>query len=198
MSENIVKIEGATDKPVSVTVPEKNIPRPTRKPILQIYRTHPDVAIPTFQTKGSACFDLAFACDGKYTYKGYNAAGGQFERPFPNGQLTFSPGDRINVPTGLILDIPEGYSVRVHARSSTAFKRGLVLINSEGIIDSDYVDELGLLLWNTTTNNIVLNNRERLAQAELIKTLDYGLLETINKPGTKTDRVGGMGSTGVK
>ena len=106
--------------------------------------------------------------------------------------------DRMMVPTGLILDIPEGYSVRVHARSGLSLKQGLVLVNAEGIIDSDYVEELFVLMTNISDNPISINNGDRIAQGELVKAEQYILEETSDKPATKTDRNGGMGSTGVK
>jgi dUTP pyrophosphatase len=99
-------------------------------------------------------------------------------------------------PTGLIMDIPEGYSVRLHPRSGNALKLGLVLANLEGVIDSDYFDELMVLLWNTTTNGLWINNESRIAQAEMVKQERYLIEETKEKPGKKTDREGGLGSTG--
>jgi dUTP pyrophosphatase len=107
------------------------------------------------------------------------------------------PGDRILVPTGMIFDIPEGYSVRVHARSGTSLKQGLVLVNSEGVIDSDYIDETFVLLTNTSENGITINSGDRIAQAEMVKKEDYVIWETTSKPLPKTTRAGGMGSTGV-
>jgi dUTP pyrophosphatase len=102
------------------------------------------------------------------------------------------------VPTGLILDIPEGHSVRVHARSGLSLKQGLVLANAEGVIDSDYVEELMVLIWNISDNAINIHTGDRIAQAELIKDETYSIVETAARPGVKTSRVGGMGSTGIK
>lgn len=164
---------------------------------LNVYKMHPDVVAPDFATKQSACFDLAFSALGKYEYSGFNKQNKTFTRKFSNGSIHIMPGDRILVPTGLILDIPAGYSVRIHARSGLSLKKGLVLANAEGVIDSDYTDELFLLLHNISDNGIDINHGDRIAQGELVVREVYSILETTDRPGQKTDRAGGMGSTGV-
>lgn len=163
---------------------------------LKIWTTHPANQIPRKQTEGSACFDLQFQGHGKREYKGYTRMNKAFTRPM-NNMITIQPGDRIMVPTGLILNIPEGHSVRVHARSGLSLKQGLVLANAEGVIDSDYVEELMVLMWNISDNGIQINTGDRIAQAELIKDAEYAITETAARPGVKTNRVGGMGSTGI-
>ena len=164
---------------------------------LEIFRTHNSIQIPTFATSQSACFDLAFNSAGKTSYRLYNKNNGHVERPFSNGRIHIMPGERVLIPTGLIMDIPEGYSVRVHARSGTSLKQGLILVNSEGIIDSDYVDEVFVLITNVSDNGQWINPGDRIAQAELVKQEKYEISEAIRKPFPKTTRTGGMGSTGV-
>lgn len=163
---------------------------------LKIWKTHPANQIPRKQTDGSACFDLQFQGHGKREYKGFSRMNKAFTRPL-NNMIVIQPGDRIMVPTGLILDIPQGHSVRVHARSGLSLKQGLVLANAEGVIDSDYVEELMVLIWNISDNAIQIHTGDRIAQAELIKDEEYTIVETAARPGIKTTRVGGMGSTGV-
>lgn len=164
---------------------------------LKIYRTHTSVSLPSFATGQAACFDLSFNSAGKSSYTGYSAYNATFTRNFGDGKIVLMPGDRIMVPTGLILDIPEGHSVRVHARSGMSLKQGLVLANAEGVIDSDYIQELFVLLTNISENAQTISNGERIAQAELIKSVAYTICESIAKPYPKTDRIGGMGSTGT-
>lgn len=165
---------------------------------LSIYKTHPSIHIPYFATSQSACFDIAFNGAGKNTYKGYNKNNSEFERPFgQGGNIHIMPGDRIMVPTGMIFDIPEGYSVRIHARSGTSLKQGLVLVNAEGVIDADYIQETFVLLTNISENGVTINSGDRIAQAELVKKEEYAIMETTTKPYMKTTRAGGMGSTGV-
>lgn len=164
---------------------------------LKFYKTHPHVLTPAFLTGQSACFDLSFSSAGKQRYEGYNKQNKKFDRPMSNGTVHLMPGDRVMIPTGLILDIPAGYSVRVHPRSGLSLKQGLVLANCEGVIDSDYVNELFILMHNTSENGITINNGDRIAQGELVEHVKYNLEATLDKPGQKTERIGGMGSTGV-
>ncbi len=152
-----------------------------------------------FATEGSACFDLEFSPYGKTTYKGFDAKNAPFERHFSvTNQIVIMPGDRVMVPTGVIFDIPDGHSIRVHPRSGISLKQGLSLINCEGVIDSDYVEETFLLMVNHSEVKTVIEAGTRLAQAELIPVISKLSLEpTEKKPEKKTDRDGGMGSTGT-
>lgn len=163
---------------------------------LKLFRTHPLVKLPAKQTTQSACFDLSFQGFNNNTYEGYSVTNKAFKRPM-NNQIVIQPGDRVAVPTGLIMDIPEGFSVRLHARSGMSLKQGLVLANAEGVIDSDYVQEVMVLVHNISSNQITLKSGDRIAQAELVEDVKYSIVETAVRPGVKTNRVGGMGSTGV-
>jgi len=104
--------------------------------------------------------------------------------------------ERVLVPTGIIFDIPEGYSVRLHSRSGLAWKDGLYLTNCEGIIDSDYVDPVFAMMTNISQSPKVINNGDRICQAELVETLQHDLTEIKEPPTQKTQRDGGFGSTG--
>lgn len=163
---------------------------------LNIYKTHPNIVLPKFGTKQAACFDISFQAAGKTSYSGYNQYNAPFTRPM-NGSVRIMPGDRIMMPTGLIFDIPEGYSVRIHPRSGLSYKNGLILANLEAVIDSDYVQETFILLHNTSEVDQTINDGDRIAQAELVKREEYVLWEITTAPTQKTDRVGGLGSTGV-
>ena len=164
--------------------------------VLKLYKTHPDVTLPSHQTKGSACFDLSFQHAGKGNINGYSSKNKPVNRLLKSN-LTIAPGDRMLVPTGLIMDIPEGYSVRLHARSGMSLKQGLVLANAEGIIDSDYVEEVFVILWNISENSVTITSGDRIAQAELVKNEEYSVEQTPSRPMYKTSRIGGFGSTGV-
>ena len=164
---------------------------------LKIYKTFSSIELPKFATGQSACFDLSFQNAGKFDYSGFNKMNKAFTRPFKDGRLYVNAGDRTMVPTGLIFDIPKGYSIRVHARSGMSLKQGLVLANSEGVIDSDYVEETFVLIMNVSDNGHWLTPGDRIAQAELVKSEVYNIEERKTRPTVKTDRIGGIGSTGV-
>ena len=171
---------------------------------LKYYKLHNEVISPKFATDGSACFDICAYLDKSVTvYRMDNYK----EKLNPETiqwsdieelQLSIAPADRVLVPTGLVFDIPEGYSVRLHPRSSISLKRGLVMPNGEGIIDSDYYHETFVMLYNSSSDEVRIKHGERIAQGELIKTLDYSLEECIIVPEQKTNRVGGFGSTGTE
>jgi dUTP pyrophosphatase len=164
---------------------------------LKIYKTHAEIVLPKFGTEQAACFDLAYQPNGKVDYTGYNSYNTTFTRVLSDGKIVIMPDDRIMIPTGLIFDIPKGYSIRIHPRSGLSYKQGLVLANLEAVIDSDYVQETFVLLTNTSQNAQFIHPGDRIAQAELVTQLKYDIVETVEKPEQKTDRVGGLGSTGV-
>ena len=96
------------------------------------------------------------------------------------------------------MDIPRGYSVRIHTRSGTATKKGLGMSVSEGIIDSDYKEEVFALIRNNSGVAVNIEHEERICQGELIKQLDYSLSCTTIRPTNDGERTGGFGSTGEK
>lgn len=162
------------------------------------YKLHPNAKEPFVATRGSVCFDLHACFDGVETYQvRQDTHNRETSRPFKNGTLQIHTMERVLVPTGLILDIPEGFSVRLHARSGLAYKEGLVLTNAEGIIDWDYVDPVFVMMTNLTQGPKVINNGDRICQAELTEKI-YHKFEEISEPPTqKTERDGGFGSSGV-
>jgi dUTP pyrophosphatase len=179
------------------------------KPTLGFYCI-PDTGAetPKFATDGSACFDICarFHSDPKNSdpdwgaYKPVIAYGPQNIKTeiYPtHGILDVPPGWRFLVPTGLVLDIPEGYSVRLHARSGMALKEGFVLSNAEGVIDSDYTDELMVMVSTYSSCLVCIPHGARICQAELVRNQPVDLIKIANPPLNKTQRTGGFGSTGL-
>ena len=171
--------------------------------MLNFYKLYYDTKSPKFSTDGAACFDICayldkpnitiYEMDNKKTTR--NAE--RFNEE--NGlQLAIYPAERVLVPTGLVFDIPEGYSVRLHTRSSISLKKGLMMPNGEGIIDYDYYHQTYVMLINSSADTVYIEHGERVAQGELIRTKNYELKETFSEPKQITDRVGGFGSTGIK
>ena len=179
------------------------------------FKMYEDVEAPEFATEGSACFDIySYLVDEKQYVHGvpkptvvvYTMDNKKEEREVlqwaeSGGKfyigVSVYPGERILAPTGLIFDIPEGHSVRIHPRSSVSLKQGLMLGNAEGVIDSDYYHQTFVMFYNASADEIRIRHKERIAQGELVKTLDYSVEETIIQPEQTTNRVGGFGSTGV-
>lgn len=164
--------------------------------LLKFYKTDPEAHDPEFATEGSACFDLkAFIRDGD-TVTYFTSQNVKMDVVVSGGGLNISPRERYLIPTGLIFDIPVGFSVRIHPRSGLSLKNGLGLSNMEGVIDYDYVEPSFILLENRSDSGFRLTNGMRICQGELVQTVKYEVVETENRPETKTDREGGFGSTG--
>jgi dUTP pyrophosphatase len=166
-------------------------------PELKIYKMCEDVQLPSFATTESACFDIKCFFH-RSTVTAYTAQNTKIELPIRNEKFYFPSGYRALVPTGLILDIPFGYSVRIHPRSGISLKFGLTLINSEGIIDCDYTEELMIPLHNTSGSFVDICHGDRIAQGEVVESMRYiEFIEIKERPSQKTNRTGGFGSTGV-
>ena len=185
-------------------------------PTLKYYRTHDNVLPPEAGTEEAACYDLhshLYWCDGNETVErdvtlfspdnisstivatkrnsGYHG----IEQ---NYSITIPAHNRAIVPTGIVFDIPKGYSVRLHPRSGLSIKKGFIVANCEGVIDSDYFHEIKALMVNNSDEDIVIEHGDRICQAEIVKCVEHMLEETTVEPQQRTDRVGGLGSTGVR
>lgn len=167
---------------------------------LKVYRNKKTAIIPTKATTGSACFDVQAAFEIGDKIVTYNSWNKQCHVPVKviGGKVGFQlhPNNRVLVPTGLIFDVPEDHVLKMYIRSSVALKKGLVMVNGVGVIDSDYVDESYIILQNISDSLVVIERGERLAQVELEKLATVSVVETTDKPEQKTDRNGGLGSTG--
>ncbi len=169
---------------------------------MKVYKDNPNAELPAFATKGSAAFDLK-AClvesDKIRVFGPHNKEIFIPVRRASNGKMTVQllPQFRTLVPTGLIFDIPSDHVLKLYIRSSMALKYGIGLANDVAIIDSDYTDPTYMLIYNMCDTPINIYHGDRIAQGILEKTLSYELEETTEKPEPKTDRSGGLGSTGV-
>ena len=131
--------------------------------------------MPKYETIGSAGFDLpAF-----------------LEEP-----VTLAPGERMLVPTGIYMEIPEGYEAQVRARSGLAIKHGIGLVNGIGTIDSDYRGELRVPLINWGQEPFTIENGDRIAQVVIARYI-RAELELADSLSHTTRGEGGFGHTGV-
>lgn len=105
------------------------------------------------------------------------------------------PGKTVKIPTGLSIELPEGYFGAIYARSGIATKQGLRPANAVGVIDSDYRGEYIVALHNDSEEARVIEPRQRIAQLVIQKHLDCNFVEADEL--LETDRgQGGFGSTG--
>ena len=164
---------------------------------LGVYCLHDDVEAPALATEKSACFDLKAYLKKSKIIIGYNQYNHKKEIILRDNSLEMIPKWRYLIPTGMIFDIPNGYYIKVHPRSGNALKKGLITANNTGIIDEDYVEECNCIMINMADDPIIVEHGDRVAQAELRRTESYVIETMTKKPGQKTDRDGGFGSTGT-
>ncbi len=171
---------------------------------LKFYKLNEQAQLPVFATKQSACFDLYanLIVDGTVQYYGAIQTKElprrvSFDINSNRNFIQLNNMERMLIPTGLIADIPDGFSVRLHSRSGLAFKQGVYLANCEGIIDSDYVDPIFAMVTNISNVPTRIYNGDRICQGELVRCEKYTLNESDEAPTQKTDREGGFGSTGT-
>ena len=111
--------------------------------------------------------------------------------------ITLHPMERTLLPTGIRIELPEGYEAQVRPRSGLALKHGITVLNTPGTIDSDYRGELKVLLVNLSNDDFVVNAGERVAQMVIARheTATWEEVEVLDD----TERgEGGYGHTGVK
>lgn len=108
----------------------------------------------------------------------------------------FLPYERHLIPTGLYVEIPQGYEIQVRSRSGWALKKGMVVLNSPGTIDSDYRGEIGVILYNSSNKEVIIQNSDRIAQL-VLKRVELFQFQEVSEL-SKTDRdVKGYGSSGL-
>ena len=164
--------------------------------ILKFFKLSPSSIIPKFATEQAACFDLTACFEIGDKIKCIAQSQNETLRRVTDRGIAIHPNERFLIPTGLILDIPQGYCVEVYIRSGISYKLGLTLNNCVGIIDSDYTEQLYISVANNSGTAQYIQKGERIAQAKLVKLVETVLEETLERPGLKTDRVSGFGSTG--
>lgn len=175
---------------------------------LGIFKLNEFTQDPTYATTHSACFDIrvnlkGLVAQGIDRVKAITRTNQPVERRIEkdregNLYVDLRPQERLLAPTGAIFDIPVGFSLKVHPRSGTSLKQGINLINQEGIIDADYVQELFLPLVNSSDNHVKIVDGERYAQGELQEVVQAKFNTLSEAPKQKSERDGGFGHTGVK
>ncbi len=105
--------------------------------------------------------------------------------------------ERTLVPTGLFIELPEGYEAQIRPRSGLALKKGISLVNTPGTIDADYRGEIGVILINLSNSDVIIEDGERICQMVINKHEKAEWIEVDELD--ETDRgAGGFGHTGTK
>lgn len=133
-------------------------------------------------------------------YKTVGSSGMDLRAYLPDGNITLAPMERRIIPTGLYMEIEQGFEGQIRPRSGCAVKQGLTVINAPGTIDSDYRGEVGVPLVNLSSEPQTIKNGERIAQIvfaayEKAEVIDINSIDQL----TDTERgAGGFGHTGTK
>lgn len=131
--------------------------------------------LPTYATPGSAGVDLHAELDGP---------------------VKLGPLERKLIPTGLYMALPPGTEAQIRPRSGLAFKQGVTVLNTPGIIDADYRGEVKVLLINLSAEEVIVNDGDRIAQMVTARCEQVTFKETETLDDTERGQ-GGFGSTGV-
>ena len=110
--------------------------------------------------------------------------------------IVLNPMQRELIPTGIYIQLPEGYEAQIRPRSGLAAKYGITVANAPGTIDADYIGEIKVILINLSKEKFVINPGERIAQMVISKyeKIEWNEVSELEK----TDRgEGGFGSTGI-
>lgn len=141
---------------------------------LNFRKLHPEAIIPTYATPGSAGLDLCARI------------------PF---EIYLHPGVRMTIPTGIAVELPDGFEAQIRPRSGLAHKYGVTVLNSPGTIDSDYRGEVGVIMINQGDEAFKITPNDRIAQMVIASFVRVELVQA----GTLNDTErgdGGFGSTG--
>lgn len=109
--------------------------------------------------------------------------------------LVLRPLERILIPTGLFIQLPDGYEAQVRPRSGLAINKGVTVLNSPGTIDADYRGEIKIILINLSQEDFIINNGERIAQMVIssYRQVEWERVEILDE----SERgEGGFGHTG--
>ena len=131
------------------------------------------VPVPFYATKGASGFDICSA----------------------ENAVVYSGESRI-IPTGLFLEIPEGYEVQIRPRRRLTARHNVTVSNSPATIDSDYRGEVGIILMNHSNKPFIIMEGDRIAQGVFAPVIQ-AQFELVNELSSTERSVGGFGSTGV-
>lgn len=132
-------------------------------------------ALPSYQTEGASGVDLY----------------ANLAEP-----VTVTNGTPVRIPTGIYIEIPEGYEAQIRSRSGLALNAGVFCLNSPGTIDSDYRGEVGVILANVSDAPFVVRNGDRIAQMVFAKVERARFVETQTLSESARGE-GGFGHTGI-
>lgn len=136
----------------------------------------PDIGLPRYETAG--------------------AAGADLRANLPKGSVRLLPMARLLVPTGLHMQIPQGFEVQIRPRSGLALKYGIALVNSPGTIDCDYRGPVGIIMLNCSDSAFEITHGMRIAQM-VVAPVRQATFRVVDALDATARGAGGFGSTGA-
>lgn len=148
----------------------------TPKIDLPFSKSNPDAVNPNYAYETDSGFDL-----------------------YSTEEMWVFPSDRILVPTGIHVDIPDGYEIQVRSKSGLAIKQGLMVLNSPGTVDQGYTGEIQVIIFNTSKDRIKIEKGQKIAQAVLCPVVSGKWINLVEKKeiNSKDRNEKGFGSTGI-
>lgn len=131
-------------------------------------------ALPAYETASSAGMDL---------------------RAFVDADVVLKPFERKLIPTGLFIELPDGYEAQIRPRSGLAIKSGITVLNSPGTIDADYRGEIKVILINLSQEDFTIKSGDRICQMVIAKHEKAEFVE-VNEISETERGAGGFGHTG--
>lgn len=144
--------------------------------VIKIKKLSPDVKTPTYAFEFDSGFDL-----------------------YSTEKIIIPPFGRTLVPTGLSVEIPEGYEIQVRPKSGLAINMGITVLNTPGTVDKGYSGEIKAIVFNTNNNSVIIEKGMKVAQAVLCPVVHgkYVRFEDVDELGDTERGEGGFGSTGI-
>ncbi len=129
-------------------------------------------------------------------YSTKSSAGMDLRANLPESVL-LKPLERKLIPTGIFIELPDGYECQIRPRSGLALKSGITVLNTPGTIDADYRGEIGIILVNLSSEPFVVNNGDRICQMVVARhsTVEWESVEVLEESERSS---GGFGHTGIK
>ncbi len=133
-------------------------------------------ALPEYATSGSSGMDIRASLDAPQTLQ---------------------PLERTLIPTGIFIEIPQGYEVQIRPRSGLAIKQGITCLNTPGTIDADYRGEIKVILINLSQQEQVIQHGDRIAQM-VVQKVELAVWKPVEELEATERNAGGFGHTGKR
>lgn len=144
--------------------------------LLEFKRLNDEVKIPSYAYPSDSGFDL-----------------------YSTEEIIIEPFGRALIPTGLVLNIPDGYEIQIRSKSGLALNQGLMVLNSPGTVDNGYLGQIQVILFNTNSTPFTIPKNMKVAQAVLCPVLNGKWVNLVerNEFTSKDRNDKGFGSTGI-